>query len=159
MRQPLCPYFGTCAGCDTQHLEYEIQLKNKVKSLSSFTNFPADKLEVFHDKEYHYRNRMDFVFQSDRLGLRAKSNKIMDIENCPISNDRLNELLSETRIFFNKIMRRRRMLRKKHRLERPRTGKCVLHICYLYLNHPMHPFDTLDFFHFLCILSKSCRIP
>ena len=103
MRQPLCPYFGTCAGCDTQHLEYEIQLKNKVKSLSIFTNFPADKIEVFHDKEYHYRNRMDFVFQSDRLGLRAKSSKIMDIENCPISNDRLNELLLETRIFFNKI--------------------------------------------------------
>jgi len=103
MIQPLCPYFGTCAGCDTQHLEYELQLKNKVKSLSSFTNFPADKIEVFHDKEYHYRNRMDFVFQSDKLGLRAKDNKIMDIGICPISNDSLNELLAETRVFFDKI--------------------------------------------------------
>src|SRR3989338_5752852 len=103
MIHPLCPYFGTCAGCDTQHLEYELQLKNKVKSLSSFTDFPADKIEVFHDKEYHYRNRMDFVFQSDRLGLRAKDNRIMDIENCPISNEKLNVLLSELRRFFNKI--------------------------------------------------------
>ena len=103
MRQPLCPYFGTCAGCDTQHLEYELQLKNKVKSLSSFTNFPADKIEVFHNKEYHYRNRMDFVFQAGKLGLRAKGNSIIDVKICPISNDRLNELLGELRESFNKI--------------------------------------------------------
>ncbi|MEK6892087.1 MAG: 23S rRNA (uracil(1939)-C(5))-methyltransferase RlmD [Nanoarchaeota archaeon] len=103
MRQPLCPYFGTCAGCDTQHLEYELQLKNKVKSLSSFTNFQHDKIEVFHDQEYHYRNRMDFVFQSDKLGLRAKGNSIIDVKICPISNDRLNEFLAETRVFFDKI--------------------------------------------------------
>ena len=95
MRQPLCPYFGTCAGCDTQHIEYELQLKNKVKSLGMLTGFQHDKIGVFHGKEYNYRNRMDFIFQSGKLGLRAKGNKVMDIEACPISGEKLNELILE----------------------------------------------------------------
>ena len=103
MRQPLCPYFGTCAGCDTQHIEYELQLKNKVKSLGMLTGFQHDKIGVFHGKEYNYRNRMDFIFQSGKLGLRAKGNKVMDIEACPISGEKLNELILETREFFYKI--------------------------------------------------------
>ncbi len=103
MRQPLCPHFGTCAGCDTQHLEYELQLKNKAKSLSSFTDFPQDKIEIFYGNEFHYRNRMDFNLQSGRIGLKAKDNKVIDIEFCPISNDRLNEFFGEVRQFFNKI--------------------------------------------------------
>ena len=103
MRQPLCHYFGTCAGCDTQHLEYELQLKNKIKSLSSFTDFAEDKIEAFYGRDYNYRNRMDFIFHSEMLGLRSKGNKIIDIDACPISNEKLNGLLLETRLFFNKI--------------------------------------------------------
>ncbi|MBI5072848.1 23S rRNA (uracil(1939)-C(5))-methyltransferase RlmD [Candidatus Woesearchaeota archaeon] len=100
----LCQYFGTCGGCMTQHLSYELQLQNKKKALEHALSTFANNVEVqvFADKEYFYRNRMDFIFHAKGLGFREKYKSFftVDIEKCVIANEKLNTLLKEIRTFF-----------------------------------------------------------
>lgn len=99
MVEPLCKYFGSCGGCSAQHIPYELQLENKRKALESITK---TEVKVFSDKEYSYRNRMDFIFSSQGLGLRKKSDwqRIIPIESCVIANEKINYLMQEIKLFF-----------------------------------------------------------
>lgn len=102
MTEPLCPYFGKCGGCSFQHIEYTAQLEGKKKALERATGF--SDVKVNYGNEYHYRNRMDFIFHSFGVGLRKKGkwDSIVDIEKCVIANERINLLLKEVRDFFSK---------------------------------------------------------
>ncbi|MBU1975233.1 MAG: 23S rRNA (uracil(1939)-C(5))-methyltransferase RlmD [Nanoarchaeota archaeon] len=95
-----CPVFGKCGGCSTQHIPYEVQLENKKKQLVSASGF--EDVKAFSSEPYGYRNRMDLIFHEGGLGFRFKGKwwKVQDIEQCPISNPRLNELIKEVRDFF-----------------------------------------------------------
>mgnify|MGYP006284306319 CR=1 FL=1 len=90
-----CPYFGRCGGCKHQDVPYEEQLERKRKELSYATG--AKDIPIFSGPVFGYRNRMDFVFHEDGLGLRESKEKIVDVKRCLIANDRINELLSEVR--------------------------------------------------------------
>src|SRR3989339_26208 len=103
MSQPLCAYFGKCGGCSSQHIDYPIQLENKKKVLVNSINF--SNINIFHGNEYFYRNKMEMIFHQNSIGLRKKDepNKIIDIEKCVISNERINELIKEIRDFFKEV--------------------------------------------------------
>ena len=98
----LCPYFGQCGGCSSQHIAYETQLENKAKLLAQILKIDLNSLQVFSDKPFNYRNRMDFIFHQKGLGLRKKGDwkNIIDIDKCIISDERLNILLKEVREYF-----------------------------------------------------------
>ncbi|HME87379.1 MAG TPA: hypothetical protein VKE88_03120, partial [Candidatus Nanoarchaeia archaeon] len=102
MVEPKCPYFGTCGGCTLQNTEYQYQLKDKKRYLVETLDF-AD-VTVHSDKEYFYRNRMDFIFHEHGIGLREKGqwSKIVDIKECVIADERINKLLTEIRSHFTK---------------------------------------------------------
>ncbi len=103
MQEAKCPYFGKCGGCATQHLPYEVQLKNKKERAQKVLNF-AD-IEVFSGEEFWYRNRMDMVFTKQGIGFREKGSwkwKV-DVDQCVISNKKLNELITEVRDEFGGI--------------------------------------------------------
>jgi 23S rRNA (uracil-5-)-methyltransferase RumA len=97
----ICPYFGRCGGCSTQHIDYETQLENKKKLVQSAIQY--EDVKVFSDNPFEYRNRMDFIIYPGGIGFRKKGNasQIIDIDNCMISNNRLNQLLKEVRDFFS----------------------------------------------------------
>lgn len=105
MADPLCPYFGKCGGCSSQHIEYEQQLENKKIVVARNTGVNIHTIKVFSDTPYNYRNRMDFIFHQRGLGLREKGNwrSVVDIEKCVISNDKLNQLLKEVRDYFKGV--------------------------------------------------------
>ncbi|RLE41485.1 23S rRNA (uracil(1939)-C(5))-methyltransferase RlmD [Candidatus Woesearchaeota archaeon] len=97
---PECEYFGRCGGCSTQHLPYKAQLENKKRFVLHLLQRVLDKVaepKIYSGPEYHYRNRMDFVFCNKGLGLRKrrKFDKIIPIKHCKISSERINELLKE----------------------------------------------------------------
>lgn len=100
MATPLCPYFGTCGGCSTQHLDYTLQLENKRTTLEREIGFKD--IQIFSGEPYFYRNRMDMVFHPMGLGFRKKGDwkKVVPVEQCVISNSRLNELIKEITDFF-----------------------------------------------------------
>jgi 23S rRNA (uracil-5-)-methyltransferase RumA len=105
MVDALCPYFGKCGGCSSQHIAYEQQLENKKIVVARNTGVDINSIKVFSDNPYNYRNRMDFIFLPRGLGLREKGNwkSVVDIDKCVISNDKLNRLLSEVREHFKGV--------------------------------------------------------
>ena len=104
MSDPKCEYFKQCGGCSTQHIDYELQLQNKKQNVANYLNISEKNIEIFSDEPYNYRNRMDFIFQPKGLGFREKGKwwKIVDIEKCEISTQKLNDLLQEIRSEFPK---------------------------------------------------------
>jgi len=100
---PLCPYFGKCGGCSYQDLDLSTQLNQKKERLAEAIVW--EDIHVFSGQEYFYRNRMDFVFFADGLGLREPGSwfNMVDIPECKIADPKLNQILSEVREFFDDV--------------------------------------------------------
>ena len=105
MVEPLCQYFGQCGGCASQHIDYATQLDNKKKQLAHSIGVESDSIQVFSDKEYYYRNRMDMMFTPRGIGLRKKGDwkNSVDIGKCVIANEKLNILIKEIRQNFQNV--------------------------------------------------------
>jgi len=99
---PTCPYFGRCGGCRYQDVEYRLQVEAKARWLSELFGRAVEV--VPSPVAYGYRNRMDFVNAFDKLGLReAGSYKtVVDIEQCPLMNERANRLLGRIRALLER---------------------------------------------------------
>lgn len=98
-----CPYFGRCGGCSFQDIPYPQQVKDKINLLRE--TLQISEIAVFTGPEFHYRQRMDFVFHPDGLGLREKGRwyQVVDIKHCVIANQELNQLMEEVRQFFQSV--------------------------------------------------------
>jgi 23S rRNA (uracil-5-)-methyltransferase RumA len=101
-----CKYFGRCGGCTLQHVPYDAQVEQKRMRVESLlrrvgVGCPVD---ILSGSPFGYRNRMDFIFHEKGLGLRKRNDwkTIIDIEDCPIANDQVNELLKDVRSWFVK---------------------------------------------------------
>jgi 23S rRNA (uracil-5-)-methyltransferase RumA len=102
MVEPACKYFGVCGGCQNQHIAYEQQLENKQKRLAYLLaqHYTGD-INVFAVTPYEYRNRMDFITSQHVIGFRQQDpKKLVDVDHCPISEPRLNALLTELRTWL-----------------------------------------------------------
>jgi 23S rRNA (uracil1939-C5)-methyltransferase len=94
-RSPPCVHFGTCGGCQFQHLEYSAQLAAKGAFLRESLHrlgrieWDAD-IEVIPSEEFGYRSRAEIKVGNDedgktRIGFfRAGSHEICEIESCPV---------------------------------------------------------------------------
>lgn len=91
-----CRYFGQCGGCQLQHVPHEDQLAQKKDHIAKSAGIEP---EVYAGEPWGYRNRMDFIFHPGGIGLRRKGkwDKILDVEECPIADPRINTLLREVR--------------------------------------------------------------
>ena len=70
--EPLCQHFGTCGGCKWQNMTYDQQLIYKtnhvgenLKKLSG-VDLPEMKEIIPSDKQYHYRNKLEYTFSNKR---------------------------------------------------------------------------------------------
>lgn len=113
--EPFCAHFGTCGGCKWQHLEYAEQLKFKqqqvidslerIGGLSGFEVLPI----LGGARTQQYRNKLELTFShrawqehfdpenpqdTTALGFHVpgRFDKVMDIENCHLMQDPLNEI-------------------------------------------------------------------
>lgn len=105
-REPPCPVAGVCGGCNWQHLTYESQVASKrrlvTESLQKFSGFEiADdfvKPVIESPKQFRYRNRVQLHHAGSRLGFnRRGSHEIVDIADCPITDQRLADLIPQLR--------------------------------------------------------------
>lgn len=103
---PPCKYFGSCGGCDFQHLNYEAQLVAKVgiikDSLTRIGKLNYDKeIKIIKSpKEFGYRARAAWHADTRRKKVgyfRRNSHNVIDIETCPILTGELQTLLTELR--------------------------------------------------------------
>lgn len=107
-REPKCPLFGTCGGCQYQHLTYERQLEWKRRQVAELLEHMA-KLEnvevcpvIGSPTEWNYRSKITPHFQKPRDGkidaigfLQLGSrNRIVDVEHCDIATETINRGLT-----------------------------------------------------------------
>lgn len=101
-KQPECPYYEWCGGCQLMHQKYfESQLlfkTNKVKDI--FTKFSSLKEIPINEictnlEDFYYRNKITLHVQNGQIGLYQKnSNQIVPIKRCMICNEDINQTLS-----------------------------------------------------------------
>ncbi|HVB25428.1 MAG TPA: class I SAM-dependent RNA methyltransferase [Ktedonobacteraceae bacterium] len=97
-----CPVFGTCGGCQLQHMRYDAQLAWKhdiVQQLLHDTGNFSDPplLETAPcDVPWHYRNHMRFsVNREGQPGLTARgTHRVLPLVNCPIAHEQINRALA-----------------------------------------------------------------
>ncbi|SRX73893.1 23S rRNA (uracil(1939)-C(5))-methyltransferase RlmD [Aequorivita antarctica] len=87
--EPVCPHFGTCGGCKWQNMGYEHQLFFKQKEIQQNLQrigkieLPEFQLILGSEKQYFYRNKMEFSFSDNKwLTLdQIKSGKVIEDRN------------------------------------------------------------------------------
>ncbi|GCE20307.1 class I SAM-dependent RNA methyltransferase [Dictyobacter kobayashii] len=100
--QAPCPVFGTCGGCQLQHMNYPAQLawkRDVVRQLLQEVGHFADPPlldTVACDNPWHYRNHMRFsVNREGQPGLTARgSHWVLPLAECPIAHEKINRALS-----------------------------------------------------------------
>ena len=100
-RQAPCPVFGTCGGCQFQHMEYKEQLGWKravvdqlLHEVGGFEHPPLLET-VACDDPWHYRNHMRFsVNRNGEVGLTARgTHRVLPLTWCPIADEQINRAL------------------------------------------------------------------
>jgi 23S rRNA (uracil1939-C5)-methyltransferase len=108
--QPPCVYFGRCGGCDFQQMSYEAQLAAKVGIIRDCLKrigkieFGDEIRVIGSPKELRYRTRAQWHADTRRklLGyFKRYSNHVIDVENCPILDERLQDTLTNFRQNLN----------------------------------------------------------
>lgn len=92
-RDPLCPYFGRCGGCDFQHLSYEEELRAKRRRVQdALSRLGGSDVEVAGiagaASPDHYRNKSQYPVGPGGIGFyQARSHRIVPIERCLIQTE------------------------------------------------------------------------
>jgi 23S rRNA (uracil1939-C5)-methyltransferase len=99
--RPFCPVFGTCGGCQVQHLEYAAQLawkrevlRNALKRIGGLEGAEVREPVGMSDPR-SYRNKMSLVVDhhsaSPTIGFyRQRSHDVVPIDACPIVTPQLS---------------------------------------------------------------------
>jgi tRNA/tmRNA/rRNA uracil-C5-methylase (TrmA/RlmC/RlmD family) len=107
---PQCSLFGTCGGCQYQHLRYETQLQWKQRQVRELLQRMA-KIEfevepvVPSPQTFAYRSKITPHFEKPKSGHIAEigflrhglRNRMVDVEQCPLAMPELNAQLAITR--------------------------------------------------------------
>ncbi len=103
-QQNLCQHFGLCGGCQTQNIDYGLQLEQKQKFIEEkFKDFEISQLYkiIASPQIWFYRNKMEFVVGKEKNGdivsglrQRNKFYKIVDLNECKISFEETKEVLN-----------------------------------------------------------------
>jgi len=107
---PGCPLFRTCGGCQYQHIDYERQLTEKTRQVAELMEKLGgiDHLverAIGSPRVYHYRSKITPHYnRPDKDGRQpigflqyGRRNQIVDVEQCPIATEAINEALPEAR--------------------------------------------------------------
>jgi 23S rRNA (uracil1939-C5)-methyltransferase len=93
--QPFCPVFGTCGGCQVQHLAYPAQLawkeqivRNALRRIGGFADVAVEH-PVGMASPRAYRNKMSLVVRSQPHATQfgfyvARSHELVPIASCPV---------------------------------------------------------------------------
>jgi len=101
--EPACAVFGRCGGCHYQMAPYEFQVEAKAAILREMLERVGklrapEPIRVVRSEPWGYRNRAQFHFGKHTLGYKmAGSDKVVDVDECPIAAPALNAALQALR--------------------------------------------------------------
>ncbi len=112
-REPPCKYFGSCGGCQLQHLEICYQRSQKEKIFSEMMEFGSgvrrEKVRgiLFGEEEFGYRCRLDLRVVWDkgpRVGFsRRGSGELIPVESCMVARKKINDVLEAIGGFLKEL--------------------------------------------------------
>jgi len=108
--EPGCPLFTVCGGCQYQHLSYERQLAGKTRQVEELmrriaeTEHPVEAA-IGSPEIYHYRSKLTPHYNrpnkdgSQPIGFirQGRRSRIVDVPQCPIATEAINEALPAAR--------------------------------------------------------------
>jgi len=102
---PPCVYYERCGGCQTQHIEYQEQLKGKRhllrQSLKRYTDLDPDRIDIRKTigmkHPFGYRNKSQMPFSNTNLGLslglfEVNSNHFVQVDECIVQDPVVNRV-------------------------------------------------------------------
>ena len=95
-----CPYFLRCGGCHYQHLEYAVQVEQKVAALREVLRRVgkidfAGEIGAITAEPWQYRNRIQLHIDRGAVGyFEHGSRRLCPIERCPIASPNLNQAIA-----------------------------------------------------------------
>ena len=101
-----CKYFGSCSGCQWQHISYQKQLDLKretvLKALSTYDSLATTEVlpTLASPQKFGYRNHARFTIgrqeHDGKAGfVNADTRRFVPIDRCLIMDDRINDVLSK----------------------------------------------------------------
>lgn len=107
--EPVCKLFGTCGGCQYQHLSYPAQLEWKRKQIKDLMqriggiDFPIEPTHP-SPKQYGYRSKLTPHYERPQRGempigfvMQGRRGRLVDVPYCPIASDSINAALPAAR--------------------------------------------------------------
>ncbi|MBS7020269.1 MAG: 23S rRNA (uracil(1939)-C(5))-methyltransferase RlmD [Firmicutes bacterium] len=96
--KPICPYYGTCGGCNLMHLTYQEQLNYKKKKgidlLKKFAHLDMKDVPILSSIPFSYRNKVTLHVKDGKIGFyEAGSHQLVEIEHCDLLPEKMNEII------------------------------------------------------------------
>jgi len=102
-REPPCPFYDECGGCQLQHVAYDAQLSVKASivadSLGRLGRFEIDTPEVVpSSREFGYRNRITLVLRRQKDGTTVgyhafdDPSRLVAVDRCPLAEQPINDV-------------------------------------------------------------------
>ena len=95
-----CPVYKKCGGCQLQNLTYEEQLRYKQnKVIKLLKSFGRVEQIIGMDNPYHYRNKVQAAFFTDRNGkiksgvYQSGTHRIVNVDDCQIEDKLADEII------------------------------------------------------------------
>ena len=105
-REPDCPYYGRCGGCDFRHLSYREELWAKQQRVQdALTRLGGSDVEVEEilgaADPLYYRNKSQYPVSAGKVGFyRARTHDVVDIERCLIQKPQADAAASALRDYM-----------------------------------------------------------
>ena len=108
--EPRCPHFDSCGGCHYQHLDPPFVAQQKVTLIKECFHRIGQSLVnvrplISPTKQWNYRNRLTYhrSITGEAGYISWKDFKVIDVEECPISTEELNEVWKKIRVVLKQI--------------------------------------------------------
>ena len=110
-KEPVCPVFKRCGGCQLQHIDYQAQLRIKksfieqaFRRIGGFDGFECDEI-MGMDEPYRYRNKCIFPVGRDKNGnivsgfYARRSHDIIEVDDC-VAGAEINKQIKDALIDY-----------------------------------------------------------
>ena len=111
--EPRCPHFGTCGGCQWQHIAYERQsslreevLRSQLKRIAHLADAPVEPT-LATEGAWHYRNHVQLhLGEEGQLGfMAAEGHAVVPLDECHIMHPLLWDVFSALDVDFPELER------------------------------------------------------
>lgn len=106
-RQPDCPYYGRCGGCDFRHMSYDEELwAKRTRVQDALTRIGGAEVTVEEilgaEQSLHYRNKSIYpISPAGEVGFyRARSHQVVHVEHCLIQKPEADALAQAVRDYI-----------------------------------------------------------